>query len=819
MLRKYPGLTVVGGAAMAFAIGVGCLTFEVVKRGTGPSLPLPDGDRLVGLNYWDAAAGSQSFPSVYDYLTWEDELSTVELGAFRLLERNLTPDGDVGEPVFVAQITAVGFQMAGVSPRLGRALTAADEVPGAPDVVVLGHRLWELRFASDPQVVGRTIRLGGAPTTVVGVMPEGFSFPVADDLWAPLRTAELPQGPGQAELRVFGRLTGGTTLAQAQAELETIFTRSIADQPEEYERLAPQVLPYAESIIWLPPDLMVRAGILSVNVLAGLFLFVTCGNVALMMFARAATREAEILVRAALGAARSQIVGLMFVEALVLAALSAVVGLGSAGLVLDRGTAMLRASPDRWPFWFDGGLSVSTVLYALGLTMFAAMITGILPALKVLGPDAWLRMRQAAAGGGGLRMGKVWTGAIVAQVTATVLFTAVAYIVQRQAAHIAATEVGFPAEQYISARLEMDPESAASEAGDPADETFAVRYGEVVRELSRRLAAEPGVAGVTVAMQLPLMPSPVQFLEVEAGAEGESSIRASVRTGTIRRDFFEVFEIPIIAGRGLDTHDADEGANSVVVNELFVDRLLGGRSAVGDRVRFGFENPATGAEPGPWLEIVGVVRDLEPSGVAPLRLDNPAQPKVYIAMGDGAGGYPQYIAVRAAVEPRVAADRLRRIAASVSPLVRLHDVLPLDEATGGDALFWSGFSRVVALISGTTLFLALAGIYSITSFAVSRRTREVGVRLALGAGSAHVLKVVLRGPLLQVSVGVAVGCLLLTVVGGLATGASGAVLTRRAVFFAAYGVLMIAVCLLACVRPALRVLELEPTEALGENPY
>src|SRR4029453_11721114 len=286
-------------------------------------LPLPGGDRIVGLNYWNRAESGARPASPYDVLTWREGLRTSEdIGAFRLFQRNLIVGEQVGEPVEAAEISAAAFKVAGVSPLMGRVLVDEDESPQSPTVVVLGNHLWKMRFGGDPAVLGRIVRLGATQATVVGVMPEGFAFPVRQNLWTPLRVRELPQEPGRGPgLRVFGRLAAGIELPQAQAELTTFGSRVAEQFPKQYQNLWPRVLPYAESFVDIPPDFLVRAGIHSINAFGALFLAVVCGNVALLMFARAATREREILVRRALGAARSRIVMQLFTEALVLAAI------------------------------------------------------------------------------------------------------------------------------------------------------------------------------------------------------------------------------------------------------------------------------------------------------------------------------------------------------------------------------------------------------------------------------------------------------------------------------------------------------------------
>ncbi len=562
-------------------------------------------------------------------------------------------------------------------------------------------------------------------------------------------------------MKVFGRLAPGVTLPEAQAEATTLAARTAAAWPQTYAHLTPQVLPYAESVIAIP--VKGRAGIYALNFLAALFLIVVCGNVALLMFARAATREKELLVRTALGATRGRIVGMLFLEALVLAIIAAALGLTAAGLLLRGAVEMMRAGPDQWPFWMDGGLSLTTVFYAGLLALAAAAVAGVVPGLKVMGKGLWDRLRQSSAGAGGLRMGGVWTGVIIAQVAATILFTALAFVVQRQAAYLASLDVGFPAEQFLSTRLELDP-SPAEDATATGRQQFLQRYDATIRELARRIASESAVTGVTLAEQLPRMPPPVRRVEIEPADESandsQSSKRPVAQTTAVALDFFDVFQMPVLAGRRFDSRDVVENANTVVVNSIFVEQALQGRNAIGRRIRLSSTRDSAGssapAQAGPWLEIVGVVLDAVPRAPAPLNLDNPTRPRLYRPLGATGGNPPWYLAVqvKTAVDPFV--PTLRRIASELSPTLRLHDILPLDQATNEDARFWSIFAKLVLVGSALTLLLSLAGIYSVMSFTVSRRTREIGVRIALGGQATRVMLEIFHRPFGQVAAGVLV---------------------------------------------------------------
>ena len=827
MLSRYPMLTVVGSLAMAVAIAVGAGTFEVIKRVTNPSLPLPNGDRIVGLNYWDRTEPGVRAPSSYDALTWREGLQNVEdIGAFRLVQRNLIVDGQVGEPVDAAEISAAAFRVTGVPPLMGRVLVDADESPGSPAVVVLGNRLWKMRFGADPAVIGRVVRLGATRATVVGIMPEGFAFPVRQSLWTPLGVSEFAQEPGRGRpLRVFGRLATGVELQEAQAELTTFGSRVAERFPKEYEHLQPQVLPYAESFIEMPQDFLVRAGVHSINAFGALFLVVICGNVALLMFARAATREREILVRRALGAARSRIVMQLFTEALVLAAIAAVLGLTATDFALRWTLAALSTEAEGWPFWLEGGVSATTVTYSALLTLLAAVVAGVGPALKITRRKLEAGLRQSSAGAGGIRMGGIWTGVIVVQIATTVLFTAVAYVVQRQAAGIASAKASFPAEEYLAMRLELDRDGPTEE-----DESFRRRHEATARELEQTLASEPSVAGVTLAEQLPLMPTRGAAIELDelAGAGPSESVTGRelfVSAAAVDPDFFDVFQTPVIAGRGFAPRDAAIGANTVVVNQLFVDNILAGRNAVGRRIRYKVDDSqAVGgsSEPGPWFEIVGVVRDLVPDPALPLNLDNPGKTVVYHTLGSNrTQSSPLYLATHVrSGDPTSVLPTLRRIAAEISPELRLSEVQRLDQGTSTDTRAWNGLANFILLLSAIALVLSLAGIYAITSFTVSRRTREIAVRVALGAQVSNIVANVFRGPFFQVALGVGVGCVMMGALAALSMRDSDVgvgTVTRHAALLLGYGTIMMGVCALACIGPLLRVFRVEPTDVLRDD--
>src|SRR5688572_21906385 len=399
MLRKYPGLTLIGGLAMAFAIWVGAVTFEVATLFVHPTLPLPGGDRIVQLRNWDVEASEEESRTVHDFLVWREALSSVtDLGAYRDVARNLITSDGVARPVLAAEVTATAFRVAPIPALLGRVLAPADELPGAPPVIILGYDVWRTRFASDPGVIGQSVQLGEMRATVIGVMPEDFAFPVAHELWTQLRPEMLDRTPraGPA-ISIFGRLAPGVSLDAAQSELRIVGRRMAAEFPDTHEHLQPGVAPYAKGFTGPgASDLKIMA---SIYFFALMLVVLVCSNVALLLFARAATRETELAVRSALGASRSRIVMQLFAEALVLGGVAGVVGLVVAAVALDTwAVTFLEANLGRVPFWIDPSLSPATVFYAACLTVLSAVIAGVMPGLKIT-RALGTRLRQATAGG------------------------------------------------------------------------------------------------------------------------------------------------------------------------------------------------------------------------------------------------------------------------------------------------------------------------------------------------------------------------------------------------------------------------------------
>jgi putative ABC transport system permease protein len=800
MLSKYPGLTVAGGLALAVAIGIGAGWYEVAGDLLYPRLPLPEGDRIVEVATRNVRTGEDERRVLHDFLTWRrDVRSIADLGAYRTTKRNLILDNARPEPVTIAEITASAFHLARVPPLLGRTLIEADEDPRAPAVVVLGFDVWQQRFGGRLDVVGRTLQLGSTQATVVGVMPERFGFPINHRLWTPLEL-QASYGPLEGDpVRVFGRLAPGATRENASVEFATVAKNASAALPQTHADLRVRVLPYGA---------MLPSGggmeYVSIHVPVLLVLIIACTNVATLIYARTSTRDAEIGLRYAVGASRARIIGQLFTEALVLSSAAALVGLTAAHWALKWGMAAAFATdPAGPPFWMTADLSLTTVLYAVGLTISGAAILGVLPALRATRLHGQAQLRSVGASDSALRFGGVWTTAMIAQVALTVVCIPPAVDVTREAMRDRQIRTMFPAREYLAVRVELDRDDRAA----PESPTqFAERMARLYDEFARRVAQEAGVVAVTFGDRLPGMEPQVRRAEVEMSAEGRPGRAAGLWTATVGPGFFEAFEKPILAGRGFHNGDRAADARTVIVNEAFARRFLNGATPVGRRVRYVQSNPPVTAEP--WFEIVGLVRDF---GVTPTNLGE--APYVFHAAGLGTV-YPPMMGVHVNGDPHALATRVRTIAGGLDPTLRLDDVRRLDDWVRTVDVPEIAIAGSLAGVVAIGLLVSAASIFSLMSVTVARRTREIGLRAALGASSARLLASIFSRVMMLVGSGIVVGNLMFILM--VAFGTNRRVLSTAVVALAVTSALMLTVALLACVAPARRALTIQPTDALKE---
>ena len=816
LLLKFPGLTIAGGLALALAIGIGAGYYDLMGKVVFPTIPLPDGDRLVAIDTQNVLTNQSELRVARDFLEWRRELRTIEeLGAFRSAPRNLTIGRGVPQRIQTAELTASALRSAQVAPLLGRLLLESDETPGAPGVVVLGHDVWQRIFGARVDVIGSDVKLGDTPATVVGVMPEGFGYPFNYHAWTPLQLRSAYEPLEGGAIGVIGRLAPGVTREQADAEVRALAARNAVALPVTHEQLRSRVTSPGEPGDLEGPEFSTLAQLAITNLPVLLVLVIACTSVGTLVYARTATREGEIAVRAALGASRSRIVGQLFVETLVLVALAAPVGLMAADRTLRWGMEGAFTDEGGLPYWITPGLAPDTIVYAVVLAIAGAAMLSVLPALRVTRARVQTHLTNLGSAGGTLRFGRLWTGAMIAQVAVTAIGIPVAMESASRIARQDRIVAAFPSRDYMAARIDVDLPFE-----DDARSAVEERRGRTIAEIERRVMQEPGVIAVTFADRVPGgTRARSQTARVESPQEAWTAFDYEFATSAVRPDFFEVFDRAIVAGRAFHGGDQTPAARSVIVNEAFVRGFVerGGRgSPIGAHLQYSERGDATAtrsasveASANKSFEIVGVVRDI---GLDPDDEGHELEAPVVFHAASAVTISPTMMHVRMRSNPAPLVARLPVIAAGVDASVHVAEVQGL-----GQWLRHRNDSARVSMMAGAgvtilTLFLSALGIFSLMSVSVSRRTREIGLRAALGAHPRQVLLAILSRAAALMAGGVVAGAVVVLLFAWL----WGEDIAQIVLWLAVTAAVMLTTGLLASYVPARRALRVSPTDALKE---
>jgi predicted permease len=807
LLARSWGLTLVGGFAMTLAIAIAAVVFAAFDLVMWSSLPLDGGDRVVAIQVWDREAGRRRDTTWPDLERWRATLRSVsDVGAFQAIRRNIiTADGSV-ELAGVAEISAAGFRVARVPPIVGRPIADADEAPGAARVVVIGHDIWQRRFAGSYDVLGRELRLGNDVHTVVGVMPDGFQFPINFHYWVPLRRPAdgLLRNTGPEGV-VFGRLAPGATVARAHAEVSALGILPPALRTAEREGgTGARVVPYTFAFTgdFETGEMGLLWSLASLGLV--LLLLPPCANIAILNYARTVTRQQEFAARHALGGSRARIVWQLFVEALVLtagAAGAALLALRIASVVV---AGRLQNIPGGPPFWLTFGVSYRTLLFVGGLALAGAAVSGLVPALQATRRLARLGA-GAPAGRTSVRLGVTWTTLVIAQVAFSVGVLPLAAELAWGTLRTGIVGPGFAAEEFATARVALEWGE-----GEGAGGQRAVRLGNRQRELERRLLADPGILGVSAALRPP-GEEPWVFVDIE-GRDAPTEVLNGRLPGFAARfnqvdiAFFDIYQVPALAGRRFTEGDTAAAADAVIVNRNFAETLAPAGNALGHRFRYvrAMEGDwQQGVERDRWYEVVGVVGNL------------PVTTDARIAYHAAAPGqiHPSQLQIRLRGGSAGLAEHLRDVAASIDPTLHVNEVRTLAEIYREHRFGDNLGAITIGAVTGSVLLLSAAGLYALMAFTVAQRRREIGIRSALGAPPGKLLAAVFRRALWQIGAGSALGLLTAYLVGryvpieqigGLPIPG---ILPGAAAFMLLVGVL-------ASLGPARRGLRIDPTEAL-----
>jgi putative ABC transport system permease protein len=794
-LLKAPGFTAIAVATLALGIGATTAIFSAVNGVLLRPLPYPEADRLSVVWLNNAQEGIERDVTSYPtYLDWREAPSYGAMAGYSGTVGTITGDGDA-EQYAGAWVTGEFFRVFGVAPALGRALDDEHTRAGNEQMVVLSHGLWTRRYGGDPGVLDRSVLINGSSRQVVGVMPQGFAYPEGADFWMPIAPdaeswQQTTQSRGSLWLSVVGRLREGATAEVASAELAGIMAR-LEEEGLNAGGNGAFVEPLRDTIVG-----SMRQPLLILLGAVGFVLLIACANVANLMLARGASRRRELAVRAALGASGGRLARQALVESLVLGAMGGVAGV----VVAVGGTAALVAlGPSELPRLDGVRVDAVVVAFATLVALATGLVFGLAPAWDAGRTGLATGLRDADRSATGGRVARLRPVLVVVEFALALVLLVGAGLLVRSFAALQAVDPGFRTEQVLSFRVS----TGAASYPEPAH----VRNFQ--GSLLERLGAIPGVEAATgiTTLQLARLPnmSPVAIEGQPAPGDGDAV--TSVTSDFVAPGFFRAMGMPIVRGRGFEPTDVAGGPQVVVVNETFVRRFLPGETPLGRRFTRGDPEDPDAV----WQTIVGVVADSRRSG-----LTMPIRPEAYRPTSQVAPRSMEVL-VRTAGPPLAIVPQVRAVLRELDPNLALAQLRTV-EAAMADALAARRFvMTLLATFAAVAVALAAIGIYGVLAYLVGQRTRELGIRMALGADRRAILGLVLRQSGRHVLPGVVLGvggALALTRVlrSQLVDVSPGDPLT-----FGAVTALLVAVALLASWIPARRAARVEPAVALREE--
>jgi predicted permease len=796
-LARSPGFTLVAVLTLALGIGANASIFSIVSALLlRPPAHVVEPERIVSIWTSDFSGplyGSSSYPDYEAYAEQSDLMSGVS--AFTLMPANLI-QSDESVRLALERVSTNYFEVLGVAGAAGRLLRSGD----ADDVVVIGHALWRSRFGADPAVVGRTIRLNAGSFTVVGVAPEGFNGGmrgVRADAWVPLQGTALLGADARflterssRGLQLFGRLREGVSIEEVRARFAVVATQLLAEYPESWRDVANRgraitVLPESESRV--PPDL--RGAVIGIAALlfagVGLVLLICCANIANLLLARGASRVCEIAIRLSLGAGRARLVRQLMCESLLLATLGCV---GAVGIAFAAAGLLLRfQAPLPIPVTLDVAIDWRVLGFAALVALGAAAVFGLAPALDATRLTTVSALKEGAGTLAGASRQRLRNALITAQVAVSLVLLVGAGLFLRTLQHAAAVDPGFDAANVVVASFDLRTQGYTEARGRA-----------FYAELSERVAGLPGVLGVTVARGVPLSGDGGRRFARIDGYEPRQGEDMEFNFNVVGPEYFDVMRVPLVRGRGFSAADREGAPEVAVVNESFAARFWPGENPLGKRLAFGADES---------IEVVGIARD----GKYQTLMEGPL-PYVYRPFSQA---YDEMtLHVRFTGEPEAVIPLLRteiRALDSELPIVALATM-------ESEMAFATLPQRIAAALLGAcsvlALLLAAVGLYGVVAYAVSRRTREIGIRVALGAGRGAVVRLVLEGSMRLVALGVLIGMVLSFGAGRAVESLLGGVSPADPLALLAAPLVLMVCALVASYVPARRAARIDPMDAL-----
>jgi predicted permease len=788
VLARAPAFTALAVGVLGLGLAAVIFMYGVADTVMLKPAPYPNSERLYTIATLDAQIADDYDDSMapQDYLLIREAQTQFEaMGAVYVGTAYLTGDGQA-ERYDGGFADGHIFDVAGVAPELGRTILPRDTNEGAAPVVVLSHQLWSERFDSDSAVIGRVVRVNGQSAEIIGVMPEGFSFPSSAALWVanrqdPARVSRLDA----VGVSVYGRLRPDGNADIAQQELAPVAARIKSEVPQQMWNGHFEIVPFAAGFMGDDAKL-----IWTLLVAVGLVLLIACANVSNLLLARSAYRVRETTVRSALGASRGRLVAHMLAEGLVISALATLFGLLLASIALDGFGIVMERMQDGTPTWWIFEIDLRVTVFAVVAAFLSTLIAGLPAALRASRPSLDALLRDGGRTGTGLAIGRIAWSLVVFEVALACVLLGTSAMMTKSMLKATNGDIGVESGDIMTARVGLT-------AGTYVEEAEQIRFWE---NLLERIRLQPGVKAAAVATALPGNGSGDGSISVEGRDYGDTSTKPFVRGITASVSYFETFRLTARQGRLLDSRDGADSMPTIVINETMAKEMWPDGSPIGARMRFDFK------EDDGWKTIVGVVPDLVHDN------DGKVDMAAYIPASQSPERFMS-IAVRGEGDPRALAGGIRTALAETDPDLALYWARTLDESR---AIATAGFriiGTMFAVFAVVALMLAAAGLFGVLAFHVGQRTREIGVRRALGADNRSILKLIMRASGIQVLIGIVIGMALLPVMGrGL-----GDILEDGPfdpVIYSLVLLTMIVVAVAATLTPTRRALKVDPAAAL-----
>jgi putative ABC transport system permease protein len=789
-LFRRPGFTIIAVITLALGIGANTAIFSAINALLLKPLPFPELDRVVAV--WDKLPSrgvQRNEVTVANYLDWQSQTQSFEqLALYRWWSANLTGI-DPPERIQGFLVTANFLDTTGMKPIMGRNFLPEENQPGKGAVAVITHSLWQRRFGGDPNILNKTITINSITRTVVGVMPERFNFPKGAEVYAPLpMTPELMKSRGDHSYYVLGRLKPGASIPGAQAELDNITARLEQQFPETNKGWGATIFPIvADTVRTYDTALWIMMGAV------GFVLLIACANVANLMLARASGRQKEIALRTALGASRWRIVRQLLTESLIVALIGGALGVLIGFWGIDALRAANPAEASRFaPGWYQLGINAPVLLFTLGLSVVSGIVFGLVPALQAsrtnLNDSLKEGGRQTSASSHRLR-----SSLVVFEFALSLVLLVGAGLLTRSFLALVKTDPGFNPDHVLTMNLMLP---AAKYKDQPARAAF---YNDLVQ----RVKTQPGVESAAVVNYLPLggANSSDSYL-VEGEPEPAPGDEHGGRYRVATPDYFRTMGISIVRGRGFTDQDRAGAPPVVIVNEAFVRKHWPGADPIGKRIRF--YGPL---ERAPWMQVVGVIADVKHE------LNLAVTPEYYLPHAQNPWNAMVLVA-KTSVEPGSLAGALRQQVWAIDKDQPVFDVKTMQEVRSTSVAVYSFSSVMLGIFAFVALLLASIGIYGVMAFAVTQRTQEIGIRIALGARSVDVLKLVVKHgmklALLGMVIGLAGSWAVTRFIEKLLVGVEATDLLT----FSVVSVCLLVAAFVACYLPARRATKVDPLVAL-----